>query len=78
MVRPLSRIHNPFPLQYWDTETGKCLGKFTNKKIPFDVKFYPVNNNEFLAACANKKIVQWDIRANEIVQEYDRHLMVSG
>jgi len=62
-------------IKLWDTETGDCISRFHNKKMNYDVKFYPVNNNEFLAACSNNKIIQWDIRANEIVQEYDRHLM---
>lgn len=58
----------------WDTETGQCLGSFSNGKFPICVKFYPKDENEFLVGGSDKKILQWDIRANQIVQEYDQHL----
>lgn len=25
----------------WDTETGKCLGRYTNNRVPYCVKFHP-------------------------------------
>jgi len=63
-------------LRLWDTETGDCLGSFTNGKIPYCVKFNPDEDkqNEFLVGCSDKKIIQWDIRSHQIVQEYDQHL----
>ncbi|XP_032877874.1 pre-mRNA-processing factor 17 isoform X1 [Amblyraja radiata] len=63
-------------LKLWDTETGKCLAKFSNRKVPYCVKFNPDEDkqNLFVAGMSDKKIVQWDIRSGEIVQEYDRHL----
>ncbi|EDV24566.1 uncharacterized protein TRIADDRAFT_26041 [Trichoplax adhaerens] len=63
-------------IKLWDTETGQCKGKFTNKRIPYCVKFNPEEDKQhlFIAGLADKKIVTWDMRANEIVQEYDRHL----
>ncbi|XP_007892172.1 pre-mRNA-processing factor 17 isoform X1 [Callorhinchus milii] len=63
-------------LKLWDTETGKCLVKFTNRKVPYCVKFNPDEDKQslFVAGMSDKKIVQWDIRSGEVVQEYDRHL----
>lgn len=63
-------------IKLWDTETGECKGRFTNKKIPYCVKFNPDEDKQhlFVAGLADKKIVTWDTRSGEIVQEYDRHL----
>jgi len=58
----------------WDTETGKCIGSYTNRKVPYCCKWYPEDENIFLVGQADKKILQWDVRSGEIVQEYDRHL----
>jgi len=60
----------------WDTETGQCLGAFTNKKIPYCVKFNPDPNRQhlFLTGSSDKKILQWDINSGKLVQEYDAHL----
>jgi len=61
-------------IKCWDTETGKCIGRFTNKKVPYMSRLYPGNDNEFLMACADKRIHQFDMRSGEIVQEYNEHL----
>jgi len=63
-------------IKLWDTETGQCLNKFTTGKTPHVIKFNPSqeHSNEFLAGMSDKKIVQFDIRTREIVQEYDHHL----
>uniref|UniRef100_A0A8C5CII2 Pre-mRNA-processing factor 17 n=1 Tax=Gadus morhua TaxID=8049 RepID=A0A8C5CII2_GADMO len=63
-------------LKLWDTETGQCISRFTNRKVPYCVKFNPDEDkqNLFVAGMSDKKIVQWDIRTGEVVQEYDRHL----
>jgi pre-mRNA-processing factor 17 len=47
-------------INLWDTETGECLGSYTNGKLPFVVKFHPNpdKGNLFLAGCGDKKIVQ--------------------
>jgi len=47
-------------INYWDTETGQCLGTYTNHRVPYCVKFNPDDNrqNIFLAGCSNKKVVQ--------------------
>ncbi|XP_068222811.1 pre-mRNA-processing factor 17 isoform X1 [Palaemon carinicauda] len=63
-------------IKLWDTETGDCISRFTSRKIPYCVKFHPDEDkqNLFVAGTSDKKIVCWDIRTGEIVQEYDRHL----
>ncbi|XP_066533201.1 pre-mRNA-processing factor 17 [Hoplias malabaricus] len=63
-------------IKLWDTETGKCIAPFTNRKVPYCVKFNPDEDkqNLFVAGMSDKKIVQWDIRSGDVVQEYDRHL----
>lgn len=63
-------------IKLWDTETGDCISRFTSRKIPYCVKFNPDDEkqNLFVAGTSDKKIVCWDIRSGEIVQEYDRHL----
>lgn len=63
-------------LKLWDTETGQCISRFTNRKVPYCVKFNPDEDKQslFVAGMSDKKIVQWDVRSGEVVQEYDRHL----
>lgn len=63
-------------IQYWDTETGKIIATFTNKKTPFCVSVHPdpSQQNVIVTGCSNKKAVQWDSNTCEIVQEYDEHM----
>ncbi|PAV85509.1 hypothetical protein WR25_09875 [Diploscapter pachys] len=63
-------------IKLWDTETGQVKNRFHTGHIPFCIKFHPDDdkNHMFLAGMQNKKIIQWDCRSGEIVQEYDRHL----
>lgn len=58
----------------WDTETGQCISTYTNRKMPYCAKFYPVDNNIFLCGCSDNKVVQYDARSGEVVQEYNHHL----
>ncbi|XP_025096993.1 pre-mRNA-processing factor 17-like isoform X2 [Pomacea canaliculata] len=60
----------------WDTETGQCKARFTSRKVPYCIKFHPEEEKQhlFVVGTSDKKIVCWDIRSGEIVQEYDRHL----
>ena len=61
-------------VKLWDTETGACLGDYTNKKMAYCLKFYPVDNNIFLVGSGNNAVVQWDIRTGDIALEYQHHL----
>jgi pre-mRNA-processing factor 17 len=63
-------------VKLWNTETGQCLQRFTNGKMAYCLKFHPDEENShlFLAGMSNNKIICWDCRSGEIVQEYDRHL----
>jgi pre-mRNA-processing factor 17 len=61
-------------IRMWDTETGACLGRYNNRKLPYCVKFHPHRQNEFLVGCSDKKIVQWDTVRNKVTQQYDQHL----
>uniref|UniRef100_A0A672KE13 Pre-mRNA-processing factor 17 n=1 Tax=Sinocyclocheilus grahami TaxID=75366 RepID=A0A672KE13_SINGR len=74
-TRFLSAAYDRY-LKLWDSETGQCIARFTNRKVPYCVKFNPDEDKQqlFVAGMSDKKIVQWDIRSGEVVQEYDRHL----
>jgi len=63
-------------IKLWDTETGQCTQSFTNKKVGYCCKFNPDDDKQHLivTGMADKKILCWDTRSGEIVQEYDRHL----
>jgi len=63
-------------IKLWDTETGKCVQSFTSNKVGYCCKFNPDEDKQhlFVTGMADKKILCWDIRSGEIVQEYDRHL----
>lgn len=63
-------------IKLWDTESGVCKAKFTNRKIPYCAVFNPDEDKQNLFVCgtADKKILCYDIRSGEVVQEYDRHL----
>uniref|UniRef100_A0A5K3EP66 Pre-mRNA-processing factor 17 n=1 Tax=Mesocestoides corti TaxID=53468 RepID=A0A5K3EP66_MESCO len=71
----LSASYDRF-IKLWDTETGKCSGQFSLKKVAYCVKFNPDEDKQhlFLAGCADKKILCYDVRSGEVVQQYDRHL----
>lgn len=58
----------------FDTETGKCLGSYSKKQTPFCCVFSPQDSNVFLVGQSDKKVMQWDMRTEKPVQEYDRHL----
>jgi pre-mRNA-processing factor 17 len=61
-------------IKLWDTETGKCLNKFKAGATPHVVRMNPSIPHEFLAGMSDKKILQYDTRSGEMVQEYDHHL----
>ncbi len=46
-------------IKLWDTETGDCISRFTNRKVAYCVKFHPEpsKQNLFVAGTSDKKIV---------------------
>lgn len=63
-------------VQYWDTETGKVVCTFANKKLPFCVLMNPDEDkqNLFLVGTSAKKIAQFDTNSGKEVQSYEEHL----
>ena len=57
-----------------DTETGQQVHKIETPRTPYCAKFYPLNNNEVLFGTAERKVVQWDLREDKMVQEYTQHM----
>lgn len=47
-------------MKLWDTETGQCLKRFSNGKIPHVIRFHPDQDKQhtFLAGMSDKKIIQ--------------------
>ena len=47
-------------MKLWDTETGQCIKRFGNGKLPYVIKFHPDDDkqNIFLAGMSDKKIIQ--------------------
>jgi len=47
-------------MKLWDTETGQCLKRFSNGRIPYVIRFHPDEDKQhiFLAGMSDKKIIQ--------------------
>ncbi|GAU98023.1 hypothetical protein RvY_09227 [Ramazzottius varieornatus] len=65
-------------IKMWNTETGDCTGRFQSptQKTAYCIKFHPDEDKQHLivGGMQDKKIICWDSRSGEVVQEYDRHL----
>ncbi|KDO25516.1 hypothetical protein SPRG_08731 [Saprolegnia parasitica CBS 223.65] len=61
-------------IRLWDTETGQVLQTYTNRRVPYCIKFHPVETNQFVIGDSNHMIVQFDTRSGEVTQEYNHHL----
>lgn len=63
-------------VKLWDTEIGKCQNQFNLKRVAYCIRFNPDADKQhlFLVGCADKKILCYDTRSGEVVQQYDRHL----
>lgn len=61
-------------IRQWDIESGKTISTFTNRKMSYSVKYHPLDDNVFIAACSDNKLYQWDCRSGCVVQEYNHHL----
>jgi pre-mRNA-processing factor 17 len=61
-------------IRLWNTETGQVEGTYTNRRVPYVVKFYPLDDTIFVAGCSDNKIVAYDSISGKITQEYNHHL----
>ncbi|KAJ0406863.1 hypothetical protein ATCC90586_002893 [Pythium insidiosum] len=61
-------------IQLWDTETGQAIKSFTNRRVPYCIRYHPDDNTNFVIGDSNNMVVQFDTRSGEIVQEYNHHL----
>ncbi|KAH7624951.1 hypothetical protein Ndes2526B_g00324 [Nannochloris sp. 'desiccata'] len=63
-------------IKLWDTETGAVLGSFGQGQMAYTVRCHPDPGepNVLMAGMQNKKILQFDVRTGDVVQEYDYHL----
>ena len=61
-------------IRLWDTQTGDVLGTYTNRRVPYVLKFYPLDDNIFVVGCSDNKIVAYDCTTGKITQEYNHHL----
>jgi hypothetical protein len=61
-------------MKLWDTETGQCIKRFGNGKIPYVVRFHPDQDkqNVFLAGMSDKKIIQVNSSRIDEKQELTR------
>lgn len=57
----------------WDVETGSVLTRASMASNPYCLAFSP-STNELLVGCADRKVVQLDLRTAEVVQTYDQHM----
>jgi pre-mRNA-processing factor 17 len=63
-------------IKLWDTETGAVLGSFGQGQMAYTVRCHPDPGEPhvLMAGMQNKKILQFDVRTGDVVQEYDYHL----
>ncbi len=61
-------------IRVWDAETGTCTGSFSNGSIPNQALFSQREPTVVLSACKNRRVMQYDLRSGEMVQEYNYHL----
>ena len=61
-------------IKIWDAESGQCTSTLSNGVLPYGVVFSPTEPHMILAACKDKRIIQYDARSGDNVQEYDHHL----
>eukprot|EP00808_Paulinella_micropora_P032213 g60889.t1 len=61
-------------VKQWDTETGQVISRHTSGAIPYCVNMNPKHQTQVLCGQANKLVVQWDLRINNLMQKYNEHL----
>ena len=65
-------------MKLWDTETGQCLKRFSNGKIPYVVRFHPDEDKQhvFLAGMSDKKIIQVSVGWPTVKPQLICHSMI--
>jgi pre-mRNA-processing factor 17 len=62
-------------IKLWDTETGSVVQTLGDgQTMAFTVRTHPEQPDVLLAGMQNKKILQYDVRSGDSVQEYNYHL----
>jgi pre-mRNA-processing factor 17 len=63
-------------IKVWDTETGAVLAKLGDGQMAYCVRTHPDPGQDdvLLAGMQSRKILQFDMRTADVVQEYDYHL----
>lgn len=61
-------------VKLWSTETGQVLSRYEIGSIAHCVVPNPRNKDEFLVGTVDRRILQYDTRSGEVVQEYNHHL----
>jgi len=56
-------------IRLWDTESGKVLNTFSNRRVPYVIKFYPKDDNLFVTGMSDNKVVTFDATTGKITQE---------
>jgi len=58
--KPLTAPFACRTIKLWDTETGQCIQRFSNRKMVYCVKYHPKESyqNNFLAGCADNRVHQ--------------------
>lgn len=60
-------------VKVWDTETGKCTFYKHHRALPYCATFHPMDANFLLVGTADRKILQWDLRAGTKAGFYRGH-----
>ena len=62
-------------VKLWDAESGACVAAKSFGDVPICVRFHPDEDKQhmFLVGTNDRRIVQYDLRADEITQEYNEH-----
>lgn len=58
----------------WDTETGAIKNDLAIGATPYCATWRPGDPNQVFIGAANRKVIQYDLRSNEVAIEYEHHL----
>lgn len=58
----------------WDVESGACTVSLAPGSVPYTGVWHPSDPHTLLLGCANRKVMQFDVRSGACVLEYSYHL----